>query len=485
MSSLFKTFVSISRYPIFTVLGQAISISLMIQIILSFLLVFIIARLVKFIFQHWLFKKLKVESGHREAFSTLIFYFIITLGSLICLQASGLNLQSLAVVAGGLGIGIGFGLQTILRDFVSGLILLLGRAIKVNDFIQFGNRQEFSDLRGTVEKISLLFTVIKTKDSGFLIIPNSYLVTYPILNWSYNKTFNRVKIPLKVGKNIDFVLFTEIVLNTVHDESSVKINPAPKLVFKQINTAYCEFELQVWIDEIKNEDFTINSINYGIEHNLKQYGINIIFPTQQIAIAGQAFPLPISIRKNPNLSNTTDEENPAYSAISVRDILRKNPYFANLNPLELRKLIEMGYQKKLDKDKILFNEGETGDSFYIILSGSVDVFVPKINKHLVTLRAGDIFGELALILGIPRTASVKTLEKTRLFVIDKVGFQKLLQEQSNFAEVIFEELSQHQEELSQRQQQLREMGLISEEEDDVNVMNWLRKRLNNIFLISK
>ena len=105
--------------------------------------------------------------------------------------------------------------KTILRDFVSGLILLLGRAIKVNDYIQFGHRQEFSDVRGTVEKISLLFTVIKTKDSGFIIIPNSYLVTYPILNWSYNKTYNRVKIPLKVGKNIDFVLFTEIVLNTV------------------------------------------------------------------------------------------------------------------------------------------------------------------------------------------------------------------------------------------------------------------------------
>ncbi|MDJ0510552.1 MAG: mechanosensitive ion channel [Crocosphaera sp.] len=448
-------------------------------------MVFISARLIKFTSQNWLFKKLQVEPGHREAFSTLIFYFFITVGSLICLQASGLNLQSLVVVAGGLGIGIGFGLQTILRDFVSGLILLLGRAIKVNDFIQFGSRQEFSDLRGTVEKISLLFTVIKTKDSGFLIIPNSYLVSYPILNWSYNKTLNRTKIPLKVGKDIDFVLFTEIVLNTVHNESSVKINPAPKLVFKKINTAYCEFELQIWIDEIKHEDLTINSINYGIEHNLKKYGINVIFPTQQIAIADQNFNLPISISKYSQSSNLANEENSRYSAISVRDILKKNPYFANLNPLELRQLIEMGYRYKLDKDEILFNEGDPGDSFYIILSGSVDVFVPKINKHLVTLRAGDIFGELALILGIPRTASVKTLEKTKFFVIDKVRFKTLLQEQSNFSEVIFEELSQHQEELSQRQQKLREMGLISKEEDDSNVMDWLKKRFNNLFLSSQ
>ncbi|MGK7942627.1 MAG: cyclic nucleotide-binding domain-containing protein [Crocosphaera sp.] len=485
MSSLFKVFYSILNYPILTILNQSISIIWIIRITGSIILVFIIARLIKFIFQHWLFKKLQVEPGHREAFSTLIFYFFITIGSLIFLQASGFNLQSLAVVAGGLGIGIGFGLQTILRDFVSGLILLLGRAIKVNDFIQFGPRQEFADLRGTVEKISLLFTVIKTKDSGFLIIPNSYLVTYPILNWSYNKTVNRTKIPLKVGKNIDFVLFTEIVLNTVHNESSVKSHPSPKLVFKQINTAYCEFELQVWIDEIKNEDFTINSINYAIEHNLKEYGINVIFPTQQIAITDQDFSLPVSISKKTKFSNLFNEESASYSAISVRDILKKNPYFSNLDPLELRQLIEMGYQKKLDRDKILFNEGDPGDSFYIILSGSVDIFVPKINKHLVTLKAGDIFGELALILGIPRTASVKTLEKTKLFVIDKIRFKTLLQEQSNFAEVIFEELSKHQEELSQRQQQLREMGLISQEEDDSNVMNWLRKRFNKLFLITE
>ena len=256
-------------------------------------------------------------------------------------------------------------------------------------------------------------------------------------------------------------------------------------MFKEIKTSYCEFELQVWIDEMKEEDMTINSINYGIEHHLKEYGINIIFPTQQISLANRDFYLPISISKNSKVSNLTDEDDSNYSPISVRDILKKNTYFSNLTPLELRQLIEMGYRKKLDKNKILFNEEDPGDSFYIILSGSVDVFVPTINKHLVTLRAGDIFGELALILGIPRTASVKTLEKTRFFVIDKVRFKKLLQEQSNFAEVILEELSQHQEELTQRQKQLREMGLVSEEEDDSNVMNWLKKRLNNLFLSSQ
>ncbi len=468
-------------YPIISIGKQGISINTILQIIIGFIIIVILAKVITSFCKNWLFKQLGIEPGHREAFSTLIFYFIITFGTIIGLQATGLNLQSLAVIAGGLGIGVGFGLQSIIKDFISGLILLLGRAIKVNDFIQFGNRQEFSNLQGIVQKISLLFTVIKTKDAAYLIIPNSYLITFPIINWNYEKAEHRIKISLKVGKNTDFLLLTEIVLDTAHQESSVKMNPTPKLIFRQIHDYYCELVLQVWINDVKDEDFTINRLNYAIEYNLRKNGINLIFPTQHIAFADPNFNLPISINKNNTSPKVSNLQSIHSSYISLRDILIKSPYFAHLTPLELRELIEIGYRKKLNKHTILFNEGDPGDSFYIILSGAVEIFVPQINKYLATLKAGDMFGELALILGIPRTASVKAVEKTRLFVIDKIGFKKILQEQSNIAEVIFEALSQHKEELSQRQQQLRNMGLISEEEDDVNLVNWVKKRFYKLF----
>ncbi|MGK7954938.1 MAG: cyclic nucleotide-binding domain-containing protein [Crocosphaera sp.] len=470
-------------HPIIYLGKQVISLSTILQIIISLVIIVILARAITILFKNWLFTRLGIEPGHREAFSTLIFYFIITFGIIISLQATGLNLQSLAVVAGGLGIGVGFGLQSIIKDFISGLILLLGRAIKVNDFIQFGSRQEFSNLQGTVQKISLLFTVMKTKDSAFLIIPNSYLVTFPIINWNYEKANHRVKISLKVGKDIDFLLFTEIVLDTAHQEVSVNNNPVPKLIFKEIHDYYCEFTLQVWINNMKDEDFTINRLNYALEYHLRKNGINLIFPTQHIAINNSNLNVPILTNKKDNEQDSSNLKVINSNYLSLRDILTKSPYFEHLTSLELRELIEIGYRQKLDKETILFHEGDPGDSFYIILSGSVEIFVPKIDKYLATLRAGDMFGELALILGIPRTASVKAVEKTRLFVIDKVGFQKILQDQSNIAEVIFEELSQHQEELAQRQKQLREMGLISEEEDDVNLVNWVKKRFYNIFSV--
>ncbi len=483
MNTIIQKIYWLLNYPIINLGRDPISINTILQIIISIITIIVLARVIVILCQKWLFKKLKIEPGHGEAFSTLIFYFIITFGSIISLQATGINLQSLAVIAGGLGIGVGFGLQSIIKDFISGLILLLGRPIKVNDFIQFGNRQEFSDVQGTVQKISLLFTIIKTKNSASLIIPNSYLVTYPILNWHYEKTDHRIEINLKVGKDTDFLLLTELVLDTAYKEPSVKNNPPPKLIFKQIHDYYCELILKVWIDDVKNDDFTINRLNYALEYYLQQNGINLIFPNQQIAISNPNFNFPISINKNVNSLNFSNANQSNNTYISVRGILKNNHYFSDLTHLELRNLIEVGYQQQLNQDTILFNEGDPGDSFYIILSGSVEVFVPKINKYLATLKPGSIFGELALILGIPRTASIKTLEKTRLFVIDKVGFQKILQEQSNIAEVIFEELSKHQEELAQRHKQLKEMGLISEDEDDINIVNWVRKRIHNLFSI--
>lgn len=479
---------AIANYTIFQLYNESIALNTVFQLIVLLFSVYLTAKFIKFLCQRWLLKKLNFDVGNREAISTLVFYISITVGSLIAIQSTGINLSSLTFIIGGLGIGIGFGLQSITKDFMSGLILLIGRTIKINDFIQFGERQEFPDFKGTVKKISFLFTVVETKDSGFLIVPNSYLITFPTLNWSYGNQINRLKILLRVSKDIDFVLFTDIILNAAHREISVQKKPSPKLIFKEIGDYYCEFELQVWIKNIRNEDFTKNRLNYACEYYLKQQGIHLIFPTQYLATTQKNYDFNISINQSNDYlqkSNNIQDSHGHRIPLSIRDTLKRITYFANLNDLEIRQLIEAGYRERLEKETIIFNEGDPGDAFYIILSGSVEIFVPQINKYLVTLRTGNFFGELSLMLGIPRTASVKTIEKTLLFVITKEKFNFILQEQEELAEVIIQELGKHQEELKQRQEQLREMGLISEDEDDSNLMKWVRKRFNKLFSLSE
>lgn len=489
MQAALKKIYDLFTYPIFTVGTNTFSLSSITNIILLLLIVLIIARVTKTISKQWLLARLRFDAGNREAISTILTYFISTIGTIVVLQASGLNLTSLAVLAGGLGIGIGFGLQSVTRDLISGLVLLLGRSIKINDFVQFGERQEFNNLQGTVREISLLFTIIQTKDGGSLILPNSYLVIYPILNWSYGLQKNRLRIPIKISKDSDIVSFTETVLNAAYLESSILKNPSPKLVLKEFGKNYCEFELQVWVEQVKDEDTTRSALNYIIEYHLRQQGISLFFPTNELLLREQKFPFSILIDKQRQPTTYSKSEfsthlNQLNTKISVRDLLQKVTYFENFTELELRQLIEVGYRKRLEKDNILFNEGDLGDAFYIVLSGSVEVFVSRIEKCLDTLKAGSFFGELSLILGIPRTASVRALEPTVLFAIDSQGFKQILQEQPELVEVIIKELERHQEELAQRQEQLRQMGLIDKDEDDTNLVAWVHKRLRKLFRLN-
>jgi len=112
----------------------------------------------------------------------------------------------------------------------------------------------------------------------------------------------------------------------------------------------------------------------------------------------------------------------------------------------------------------------------------VAVYAQKLNKQLATLTEGKFFGELALMLGIPRTATVVAQEETTLFAINNKGFTRLLHEQPEFSEAIVQELSKHQQELSDRRRELQELGLDDDAEDK-NVVDWLRKRLKKLFIL--
>jgi potassium-dependent mechanosensitive channel len=167
--------------------------------------------------------------------------------------------------------------------------------------------------------------------------------------------------------------------------------------------------------------------------------------------------------------------------ISIRDLLLTIPLFKDLNELQMRRLIEIGDRQHIEEQQILFNEGDPGDAFYIILSGSVEVFLAKLDKHLATLKAGAFFGEVALMLNIPRTASIQTLEDTILFSLNRSKFEQFLQEYPEVAELIIQELGSHQQELANRHEELRQKGLMTPEEDDLDLVKWVRKRFQNLF----
>jgi len=220
-------------------------------------------------------------------------------------------------------------------------------------------------------------------------------------------------------------------------------------------------------------------LNFIIEHLFRQHNIIIPFPQRDIWLKN---PQDLLLKKNVDSHSDINYNNDhkKVKKNSIKEMLSQVDYFQDFNEIEMRKLIESGYRRHLDKDEILFREDDIGDAFYIILSGKVEVFVEKINKHLAYLENGSFFGELSLMLGMPRTATVKGIESTILFCINQANFRKLLINNPELYELIIKKLSERQNELSERQNELRNKGLIDKDEDDNNPIIWVRNRLKKL-----
>ena len=489
MNSILEFIYKLFTGHLFYLGDTPISISAMIEFIFLCLLVIFIASALSNVLKQRVLNRLGIDEGNGEAIAVIIRYLTITIGIIIVIQGIGFNIASLAVVAGGLGVGIGFGVQDLTGNFVSGLTLLLDRPVKVGDYI------ELEELSGTVNKISIRSTIIKTNDESSAIVPNSKMISSRIVNWSYDNSIFCLRIPIEVADDSDPLVVTEVLLNTAYAEPAVLLEPNPRVLFAEFGDDCFKFNLLVWIKQPKEQEYIKSSLNFAIEYNFRQQGIELPTNHRDLWLRNPEVLAPLFREKAAkaedwrSLISTVEEELPQITAsspdqLSLRDALRRVKYFEKFSDLELRQLIEAGYRKKLQQSQMLFRENDPGDAFYIILSGAVEVFVEKINKHLTNLTAGQFLGELSLMLGIPRTASVRAIENTTLFAINKNGFQKILKEYPELSEQIVQELGKNQEELVQRQQQLRALGLVDETEDDQNPVNWVRKRLRNLFSLA-
>ena len=463
--------------------GHKVSLLSIITLVAALILIIFFASLLKRFLKSILLARLRFDETNKEAIAAIISYFISTIVFLIVVQASTFELGSLALVVGGLGVGIGFSLQDITKNFISGLTILFERHVKVGDFVEFDN------LSGYVKGISLRSTIIRTREGGDVIVPNSSIVENRVLNWSYDNFVARLDIPVGVEYGSDPVLVTETLLKSAYMEPAVLFDPPSKVIFQGFGNSSLDFELWVWVNRIDQDNIIKSSLNFIIEYNLRQQGITIPFPQRDLWLKNPEVLLPQTQKHNHNSEQDNSplpqpKSKPKLKPLTLRDLLRKVIYFQNFSDLELRQLIEIGKRKRLRESAILFHEGAPGNAFYIILSGSVKVYVEKIDKHLTNLQTGDFFGELSLMLGIPRTATVEAIEDTLLFVINSTSFKWFLQQHPELSEIIVQELGKHRKELTERQQELRRLGLVDANEYDRNPVIWVRKRLRNLFSLS-
>jgi potassium-dependent mechanosensitive channel len=465
------------RRTLFTVGDQSVTLLRVLQLILTLLIVFVLSHVFKRLLKERLLIGFGISQGNREVISTLLSYGSGTLGFIVVLEAYGFNLTSLALLLGGLGVGMGFGLQDITKNLVSGLTLLVENKLQVGDFV------EFEGLSGYIKEISMRSTIVRTFDGGDVVIPNSNLISGQVLNWSYKNFTGKLRLSIGVSYDSDPILVTETLLNSAYFEPLVLHDPPPKVIFKGFGENALEFELWVWVSRIDEGISVRSSLNFIIEHHFRQAGLKMAFPQRDMwlrnpeALSSQQDSL-TNTQPNGDLTTLNGERS---QGISIRECLQQVPYFQNLSVLRLREVIESGYRKVLHKSQVLFREGESGDTAYIVLSGLLESVSIKLERVIKTYHAADLLGEVPIMLEIPYTVTVRALEETHLFVIPKRNFEKLLQSHSDFAALLAEEMTKEKEIYVPLSQELKDLGLIDDSEQHQSLVMWIRTRLQNLF----
>ena len=236
-----------------------------------------IAALVDFVLEVIVLRHFTLPLGVPQTISRLSRYVVILAGVVVAFAAIGFDLGKTALVAGGLGVGIGFGLQNIVNNFVSGLILLFERPIRVGDTIEVGSTS------GVVENIGLRATLIRTWRGPELVVPNAHLVSSEVLNWNLKRDRRRIEIPVGVDYDTDPDTVATLLTDTANSHSEVLDFPKAECLFRGFGDSSLDFELRAWA-KAGNALRIESELRFAISRALKEAGTKIPFPQRDVHV---------------------------------------------------------------------------------------------------------------------------------------------------------------------------------------------------------
>jgi len=268
--------------PLFKLGETEVTPILLASFVASLFLVVLLARFIRRILRTRLLARTRLDPGVQYLISRIAGYVVLVLGLLVALQTVGVDLSSLTVLAGALGVGIGFGLQNVVNNFVSGLILMGERSIQV------GDRVEVGDAHGRIVHIGARATTVQTNDNISIIVPNSEFVSAQVINWSHaGDPRVRLRIPIGVSYRSDPHQVERLLLEVAAGNEHVLEEPAPRVMFREFGDSSLNFELRIWTSDMTHRPGALKGqLNFAIWDKLKEAGIEIPFPQRDLHIQG-------------------------------------------------------------------------------------------------------------------------------------------------------------------------------------------------------
>jgi small-conductance mechanosensitive channel len=241
-----------------------------------------VARLVRFVLDEDVLPRMPLSLGAASASSRLIYYALVVLGIVFALAASGVELSKLTLVISALGVGIGFGLQNIVNNFVSGLVLAFERPVREGDQVTLG--QPGGQTSGRVDLIGLRATRIRTPDGAEVIVPNAMLISSEVTNWTLSDRARRIEIPVGVGADSDPGRIQALLLEAVAGQPGVAERPAPVAAFRGIGASSLDFSLYLWTDDIDDRLAVESEARGRVLAAIRTAGIEIPFPRVDLRV---------------------------------------------------------------------------------------------------------------------------------------------------------------------------------------------------------
>jgi len=221
----------------------------------------------------------KLQPSLQFGLSRIIGYTLIAVGFYVAFQLVGVDLSSLAIIAASLGVGIGFGLQNIINNLVSGIIILAERPISI------GDRIEVAGVAGRVTKIQLRSTTVVTNDNITMIVPNADFISNTVTNWSHGDPKVRIRVPVGVAYGSDLKLLQRLLLEAAAEHPKALRDPSPVVLFTEFGDSSLNFELGVWTQEMTATPIHFTSeMNFIIDQKLRENNIEIPFPQRDLHV---------------------------------------------------------------------------------------------------------------------------------------------------------------------------------------------------------
>ncbi len=279
------------EHPLFHIGGLAITPWFLVKAILFLVVIALIARATGRFLLRRVLPHTSMERGQQFVLARWTEYVVFSIGVIVGLQTSGLNLSSLLVVGGALGVGIGFGLQNVANNFISGLILLVEQPIRVGHVVEVGG------MLGTVARIGARSTWVRTGTNAMIIVPNSEFVSGRVTNWTAGGSRVLVHAKIGVGYASDPQKVREILLGVARAHPAALADPGPAVLFSEFGDSSLNFDLYAWFPGTAMQaGGFLSDLNFAILEAMRQNNIELPFPQRDLHI--RTVEQPISVRSS-------------------------------------------------------------------------------------------------------------------------------------------------------------------------------------------